>query len=108
MKRRVKKGWDGKPKYNGMNNTIVRGGQIGSISWKVEEKVKLFEWFCLRHPVYDIERSNPNYNAMKIMPIKMGQTIVEEDTKEGRKIEYFSQCPKCRQVIKEGEYIKDA
>ena len=90
-----------------MNNTVVKGGQIGSISWKGEEKVKLFEWFCLRHPVHDIERSNPNQKAYKMMPIKMKQDIIEEDIKKGRRYEYFSSCSKCYQVIKEGEYVKD-
>ena len=94
-------------KKKNMNNTVVKGGQIGSISWKGEEKVKLFEWFCLRHPVQDIDRSNPNQKAYKIAPIKMKQGIIEEDTKKGRRYEYFSSCPKCYQVIKEGEYLKD-
>src|SRR3990167_10121840 len=95
-------------KKKNMNNTVVKGGQIGSISWKGEEKVKLFEWFCLRHPIQDIDRSNPNQKAYKAMPVKMEQVMVEEDTKEGRKYEYWKKCLKCFQLVKEGEYIKDA
>lgn len=90
-----------------MNNTIAKGGQIAAIAHKGKEVVKLFELFCLRHPVADIKRSNPNHQAYKVMPIKMEQGIIEEDTKEGRKIEYYKSCPKCRQIVQEGSYIKD-
>ena len=91
-----------------MNNTIVKGGQIGAIAYKNKTVVELYEIFCLRHPVHDIDRSSPNYKAYKVMPIKMEQVIVEEDVKEGRKYEYWKKCPKCFQLVKEGEYIKDA
>ena len=90
-----------------MNNTIAKGGQSGAIAWKDKEVVKLFELFCLRHTIHDAEHSTINYRAHKMALVKMEQVIVEEDTKEGRKYEYWKKCPKCFQLIKEGEYIKE-
>ena len=98
---------DDQPKYVGGNYTVGKGGQIGAIAYKGKTVVELYELFCLRHPVHDVDRSTPNYKAYKTMPIKMEQSIVEEDIKEGRKIQYFKSCPKCRQTIMEGEYIKN-
>ena len=79
-------------------STLARGGQIGSIAWKGEEKVKLFDWFCMLH-----------YDSFKkeIVPIKMKQSIVTQDLKEGTKYEYFKSCPKCHQTLKEGEYVRN-
>src|SRR3990172_13389012 len=91
--------YDDKPKYIGGNYTVSKGGQIGAIAHKGKEVVKLFELFCLRHPVHDVERSSPNYKAYKAMPIKMEQAIIKEDTKEGRKIEYWKKCPRCFQLV---------
>jgi len=79
-------------------STLARGGQVGAIVWKGEEKVKLFDWFCMLH--YD------NFEK-KINPIKMKQNIIEQDLKEGTKYEYFKSCPKCQQTLKEGEYVRD-
>ena len=103
-----KKHYDDQPKYVGGNYTVGKGGQIGAIAHNGKTVVELFELFCLRHPVADIKRSSPNYQAYKVMPIKMEQVLLEEDTKEGRRYEYWKKCPKCFQLIKEGEYVKDA
>ena len=79
-------------------STLARGGQVGSIAWKGEEKVKLFDWFCMLH--YDNFEKKPN-------PIKMTQNIVTQDLEEGTRYEYFKSCPKCRQIVKEGEYVRE-
>ena len=79
-------------------STLARGGQVGSIAWKDKEVVKLYDWFCLLH--YDNFEKKEN-------PIKMKQSIIEQDLKEGTKYEYFKSCPKCHQTLKEGEYVRD-
>ena len=79
-------------------NGLARGGQVGAIAWKGEEKVKLYDWFCLLH--YD------NFKK-EVVPVKMKQDIVTQDLKECTRYEYFKSCPKCQQTLKEGEYVRD-
>ncbi len=100
--------YDAQPKYQAVNNTVGRGGQIGAITYKDKTVVELYDWFCLMHPIQDIERSTPNRKEYKLNPIKMNQGTDEEVTKEGIRVRYFKTCPKCYQLIYDGEYLKDA
>lgn len=73
-----------------MSNQVFRGGEVGSIVKDDKELFKQFDYFCTRHK----------------HPIKMKPVVVEEVIKNDIHITLSKMCPRCYQVILEGEYVK--
>lgn len=72
-------------------STYIRGGEVGAIAKDGKELFKQYDYLCGRHK----------------FPVKMIPVHVEEIIKDDKILITLSKmCPRCRQIILEGEYLK--